>query len=188
MDDLTFEVRAAVKDQQLVAGYRVTNHSRRDAYLLNRLYRSTPVWSVSSDIAFVEFDRASSLVQVSKRIPTLPPGMTANHPYKPFVTPVRSGQSFSEVIRLPIPLTEFKQFGNTPPVDDRAPEEIMLRGLTLQIQYFWRPDGMEEVMVPVQGNVELMPKAPQGKGPELSVLQSAMLAINAPGLVHAQPT
>lgn len=187
MDDLTFVVRAAVKDQQLVAGYRVTNQSRRDVYLLNRLYRSTPAWSVSGDIAFVEFDRPASLVSVSKRIPTLPAGMTPTHPYKPFVTPVRSRQSFSEVIRLPLPLIEFKQFGNTPPADDREPEEIMLRGLTLQIQYYWRPEGTEEVMVPVQGNIELMPRTPHGKNPELNVLQSAVLAVTAPGLVPPQP-
>ena len=101
MDELSIVTKATADAHTLIIGYRVTNNSSRDAYLLNRLYRSTPHWDMSSDVAFVEFDFNSGMLRVSKRIPITPPGMTVTMPYAPYVTPVRAHSTFSELIHLP---------------------------------------------------------------------------------------
>lgn len=187
MSDLTFEAKAAVSGQQLVLGYRVTNRSRRDVYLLNRLYRSTPAWRMSPDIAFVEFDQPAATVRVSKRIPFLPAGVKAASPYIPFVTPIRAQQSFSEIIRLALPLEEFKQFGNVPPPEGAKKTLISFERVGLSIEYYWRAPGASEDELVAQETEVIVPRIPAGAGIESDLLHSPAFTVRVDGIAFVRP-
>jgi hypothetical protein len=184
MPDLSFVVKATADQKTLTVGYRVVNSSGRDAYLLNRLYRSTPEWLMSPDVVFVDFDRAAAVARLSKRIPATPPGVNVTMPYTPFVSPVRANATFSEVIRLPLPLHEYKQFGNKPVPHGKEPEIVRFSHVILQVQYYWRPAGTTEETRDVQSTEVIVPRTPPGINLEFGFLDSGSVAVSFPAAVY----
>jgi hypothetical protein len=184
MPDLSFVVKATADQKTLSVGYRVVNKSGRDAYLLNRLYRSTPEWLMSPDVVFIDFDRPAAVAHLSKRIPATPSGVNVTMPYTPFVSPVRANATFSEVIRLPLPLHEYKQFGNKPAPPDKEPRVVQFSHLILQVQYYWRPPATTEETRDVQGTEVIVPRTPPGSHLEFGFLDSGSVAVSFPAAIY----
>lgn len=184
MPDFSFVVKATADQKTLTVGYRLVNNSGRDAYLLNRLYRSTPEWLMSPDVVFVDFDRSAGVAHLSKRIPPTPPGVNVTMPYTPFVSPIRANATFSEVIHLPLPLHEYKQFGNKPAPPGKEPEIVRFAHVMLQVQYYWRPPGTTEETKDVQGTEVIVPRTPSGINLEFGFLDSGSVAVSFPAAVY----
>src|SRR5262245_19890596 len=115
MDDLTLSVRAGIADGRLHVQYTVANHRSRDAYLLNRLFTTSGEPRMSPDIAYVELDEAERIARIFKGMFPLPPGMSGPPvPIAPYVSPVRAGASFTETIKLVLPLRIYREYGRSP--------------------------------------------------------------------------
>lgn len=141
---LAFRVEAVARDFHLHIHYSVRNDGVRDAYLLNRLFRSSPP-DFGPDIAYVEFDRPDRVVLVSKRIPDVPPDVDPTGLVAPFVTPLRMRETFTETFKLALPLRVILEYGLSqqllPPEQERITE---YRGMRFRLAYYWRDDGVTE--------------------------------------------
>jgi hypothetical protein len=155
-------------DDHLLLRYRVNNNGPVDAYLLNRLYRTTPEWSMSPDIVYVEFERRTETIWFSKRLADVPPNVTA--PVAPYVTPVRAGASFTEDVRVPLPVGEYQEYGPREPAAETRERTYHAAYFTLG--YYWRPEGTREEARDVQGTPVVMPRTPPGVRLEFGRLDS----------------
>jgi hypothetical protein len=167
-----------IADDHLVLRYRVNNSGPVDAYLLNRLYRTSPEWNLSPDVVYVELERAKETVWLSKRLADVPLNVTA--PVAPFVTPVRAGDSFTEDVRVPLPVEEYWEY---PPRDlsDETREQTY-RAVYFTLGYYWRPDGTREETREIHGTAVVMPRTPPGVPLQFGRLESRTQALAIPVL------
>src|SRR5262245_24310596 len=91
---LSSKVTLTVRNEELLVDYEISNSGDRDVYVLNRIYKTTPEWSINSDLIYIRMDHDTKTIFLSKKIPDLPPGVTVNSPVSPYVTPVRAGSTF----------------------------------------------------------------------------------------------
>lgn len=192
-DSIGFSAEFAVDGSELLLRYEVTNRERRDLYLLNRLYRSTPEWALSPDVIYVHLVPEDRTVWLNKKIPDIPEGVLVNAPVAPFVTPVRAGDSFREEVRIPLPVREYRQYGSYAggPSKDALktePVEVTYDQVYVTLAYYWRMEGTEEEIRNIQGDDVVFPISPQGAGfPEFGELQSDLVHIQVPVLEHREP-
>lgn len=171
-----------IADDHLVLRYRVNNSGPVDAYLLNRLYRTSPEWSMSPDVVYVEFEREKEIVWLSKRLADLPSGVDITAPVAPFVTPVRAGSSFTEDVHVPLPVEEYWQY---PPRGlGEATRERTYHGVYFTLGYYWRPDGTREETRDIHGSAAVIPRTPPGVRLEFGRLESKTLPLALPVIEH----
>jgi hypothetical protein len=164
-----FQVDVRVAERDLVVQYTVINHAERDLYLLNRLYRSTPEWTITPDIVYVELEPTNRVVLLSKKLADLPEGVSVTMPVAPFVSPVRGMTSFTEEVRIPIPVQQYRQYSIT-----SRPAAAALKTydyVDLTIGYYWRPPDTTEEVRQVQGTAVIIPHTPAGARLEFGLLQ-----------------
>ena len=166
--ELRLVTRLEREGQVLVLRYRVDNPGPRDAYLLNRVHDQS--LQTNPNLVYIDFDRQRRIVNASKKIPAIPPGMNPTMPATPYVTPVRAGQSVEETVRIPLPVREFNAY--TPvPEDGRT---VSYAGLTFTVGYYWSVPGMKERSQPIIPGVEvLIPTPPPGTKIEFAELSSS---------------
>ncbi len=145
MNELSLQVIAQVREGRLVIRYAVRNAGDRDAYLLNRLHRASPP-AMTPDIAYVELDMRNQVAEISKRIADIPStgGSGPTAPVAPFVTPLRTGQSFTEDVHLDLPLRIYREYGRSPRPDPQRDRVVEYRGLRFVLGYYWRDRGVTE--------------------------------------------
>lgn len=192
-DSIGFSAEFAVEGGDLILRYEVVNRDRRDLYLLNRLYRTTPEWDLSPDVIYVHLDLERRTVWLNKRIPDIPEGVLVNAPVAPFVTPVRAGESFREEVRIPLPIREYRQYGfhgggPSPRALKGEPREETFGQVYFSLGYYWRMEGTEEEIRNIRGAEVVHPVAPAGSGfPEFGELESEVHRIELPVLIHSEP-
>jgi len=158
--------------EELKLTYEVHNTTRRDAYLLNRLYLTLPAWKMTPDVIYIHFLPDSKTVWLNKRLADIPPGAKINSLVAPYVTPIRAGAKFKEEVKLPVPLCEYRQYGG----EIRAPVEQspldVYKEVYFSLGYYWRPAGTREEETEVQGTPVIMPRTPQGLPLEFGLVDS----------------
>lgn len=192
-DSIGFSAEFAVDGSELLLRYEVTNRDRRDLYLLNRLYRTTPEWELGPDVIYVHLDPERRTVWLNKKISDIPEGVLVNAPVAPFVTPVRAGDSFREEVRIPLPIREYRQYGfhgggPSPKALKGEPQEEMYEQVYFSLGYYWRMEGTEEEIRNIRGAEVVHPVAPPGSGfPEFGELKSEVDRIKIPVLEYREP-
>jgi hypothetical protein len=171
-----------IADDHLVLRYRVNNSGPVDAYLLNRLFRTSPEWSLSPDVVYVELDHDAQTVWLSKRLADLPEGVNITAPVAPFVTPVRAGASFTEDVRVPLPVAEYWEY--PPPNLGEATRERTYRAVYFTLGYYWRPDGTREETRDIHGTAVVMPHTPPGVRLQFGRLESKTVPLALPVIEH----
>ena len=183
-EGLKLSATLAVEGELLVLRYSVRNGHVRDAYLLDRIYRTSPQWNLSPDNVYVELDRTARLVSLRKEIPPIPPGLKPATIVVPFVTPVRAGGEISETVRVPLPVRTYREYRLSSP--DRPEAETKLvhyRQARFALQYYWRIDGTTEETRDLHGTAVVFPKAPQPyRPPQTAYLESPTIALDVPVL------
>jgi hypothetical protein len=164
-----------VKGHDLVLRYEVANDDHRDVYLLNRLSRSN---KISPDVIYVRLDEATETILLSKKVADLPEGLSPTVPVAPFVSPLRAGTSFSEEIRIRIPVHCYYEY-LTP--DDSRGELRMFRHVLFALGYYWRPAGAREKTQNIGGVSVILPIFVGG--PEFGELHSERTRIDVPVVV-----
>lgn len=182
MNDLELRVAVTVNDGSLNLHYEVSNPRDQDAYLLNRLFRSSPAPEMSPDIAYVDFLTDRHLVRVKKGIFAFPPGSSGPPvPIAPYVSPVRAGGRFTETIHLPLPLTAYSEYGlhlrNGPNV-----RIVEMSGIMLTLDWYWRDEGVSEKESSVFGQTVILPVGFK-QMPAIHQLVSNAVAIRVPAAV-----
>jgi hypothetical protein len=104
---LKLETKFTQDDDALVISYRVTNPGPGDVYLMNRLI-DTDLWSLTADNVLARVDRDSGVLELAKRLAEVPPDI--GNPESPLPTPLPAGETFSEVVRVPLPVREWDQY------------------------------------------------------------------------------
>jgi hypothetical protein len=178
---LAFKASVAKQGNELHLVYEVTNRSDRDAYLLNRLFRTIPSVTVSPDIIYVHLEPDTKTIWLNKRIPDIPKGVSVTTPKSPFVTPLRKGEVFREEVRVPIPVKEFREYNVGATKVDTV--ETPYEHVRFTLQYYWRTDGMVETVRDIGGVPVVMPSggAPL-KSSDFGLLEMAPVDIQVPAI------
>jgi hypothetical protein len=158
MGELVMTITTAVVGGVLALTYTVRNDTKHDAYLLNRLYTDSPP-AMTADIAWVELDFEGQTANVTKGMPDLPAGSASGPPVpmSPYVTPLRAGASFTETIKLPLPLHIVRAFGRSPQSTQAQGTLVPVHRLNLSVQYYWREPGMTETASKAFGQPVILP-------------------------------
>ena len=181
-DPLELSVSFSLSGRHLVATYAVINRQRRDAYLLNRLYRFTPEIEINPDIVYVHLDQGNRLVWLNKKVPDLPSGAMVTSPVAPFVTPLRSGSEFKEEFRITVPVREYREYSNALQ-DEQEPREEVYNGAYFSLGYYWRQDGTTEEEREIDGTTVILTRAPTPyQPPEAGLLESPVTELDIPVL------
>lgn len=177
---LEMHARFEVAGEHLVLDYEVRNGTPRDAYLLNRLYRSTPAWQIGPDIVYVELVPGTKTVRLFKKLADLPKGVNVTSPVAPFVTPLRAGGTFHETVRVPLPIREYLEYSRRGPRPAGEPGTAVYENVTFTLGYYWKVDGTREETRQIQGTEVVMPITPRGKRPEFGLLESGAVRLEVP--------
>jgi hypothetical protein len=175
MEELRMQTRLERVNDFLALHYEVESHSTRDAYLLNRIndlsLQTTP------DLIYIELDHGRRLVRAYKKIPDIPPGMSPTMPIAPYVTPLRAGQKFNEVVRIRLPVREYLAY-TAVPTEGRT---VAYAGLTFTLGYYWSVPGMKERVQQIVPGVEvLIPTPPPAVHIEFADLSSHVMQLEFP--------
>lgn len=177
-DGLQLDAVLRCEPQALVLTYRVANTARRDVYLLNRLYRTTPTLALDANLIYVLLDPAQGLIHLQKKIADLPRDRYVNAPVAPFVSPVRAGERFSEQIHLPLPLHEYQQYAPA-----AAPDHGALRTyhqVRFSLGYYWSAPGTHETEKEIGGTKVVLPQLPAGSRVEWGLAETPAVALEVP--------
>lgn len=169
--------------RQLVLKYQVFNQSSTDAYLLNRLYRSSPAWEMSPDVIYVQLDTASETVLLAKKLADLPSGIRVTAPVAPYVTPLRANSSFREEVHIPIPVKEYIQYPTPGSTLSDKTHVVVFKNIRFTLGYYWRPEGTREDVTDLQGTEVIMPRTPPGKVLEFGQLDSGLTKLDIPVVI-----
>jgi hypothetical protein len=168
--ELLFKTRLDLEKDVLMLHYDVENRAARDAYLLNRVHDQS--LHTTPDLIYIDLDRDRRIVRAYKRVPAIPKGMSPTMPATPYVTPLRAGQSFSETVRINLPVHEFSAYVAMP----ENGRTVAYTGLTLTLGYYWSMPGMKERTQNIIPGVEvLIPTPPPGVRVEFGELSSEVL-------------
>jgi hypothetical protein len=180
MSQLALRVVADVQEEHLVIRYAVHNNGVHDAYLLNRLHRASPP-EMSPDIAYVELDSQNGVVEVSKRIGDTPitAGSGPPVPFAPYVTPVRVNETYSETIKLALPVRIYREYGRSPAPDPDRDRVVEYQGVRFALGYYWRDPGVTETPSVALGEAVIIP-GNFPRYPELLLIASPVVAVRVP--------
>jgi hypothetical protein len=190
---IELSARFTIEAQELVLSYEVSNRSQQDIYLINRLYRSSPVWELNANIIYVYLDTRTRAVWLNKKIPDIPKGVLVNSPVAPFITPVRAGTNFREDVRIPLPLQDYRQYGyhaGGPSTVARKtkPEANIYKQVYFTLGYYWRMEGADEEIRNIHDTNVVFPiVTPQSGFPEFSELQTEVQQLDIPVLQYMEP-
>jgi hypothetical protein len=177
---LELHARFEVAGQHLVLDYEVRNGSARDVYLLNRLYRSMPTWTLGPDVIYIELVPGTKTIRLFKKLADLPKGVRVTSPVAPFVTPLRAGATFHETVRIPLPVHEYLEYARQAPKPAGEPPTAVFEKVTFTLGYYVRLEGTREETREVQGSEVVMPIGPRDKRPEFGVLESGPTRLDVP--------
>jgi hypothetical protein len=177
MPELRLQSRIERDASALVLHYSIENQTVRDAYLLNRVQDQS--LQTTPDIIYIGFDRQRRLIRASKEVPGIPPGMSPTMPLSPYVTPLRAKQTFQEIVRISLPVREYKAYRDVPETGRIVPYV----GLLFVMGFYWSVPGMKERTQQIIPGVEvLIPTPPPGAQIEFGELSSAVMALDFPVL------
>jgi hypothetical protein len=182
---LQFSASIRIQGNELLLDYQVSNPTSRDAYLLNRLYRTTPEWTMSPDVIYVHLDRAAGTIWLNKKLADLPKDIYITSPVAPYVTPLRAGGTFREQVHIPLPVHEYLQYPlpaprKEPEPEKREPEVRTFKQVYFTLGFYWRPDGTIEETRDIQGTPVVLPKTPPGKPLEFGELTTPHIRVDIP--------
>lgn len=185
---LEMHVRFEVAGQQLALDYEVRNGAARDVYLLNRLYRSTPAWQMGPDVVYIELVPGTKTVRLFKKLADLPKGVNVTSPVAPFVTPLRAGGTFHEIVRIPLPVREYLEYSMRSPQPAGETPTAVFQNVTFTLGYYWKVEGTREETRPIRGTEVVMPIGKRDKRPEFGLLESGPVHLELPvALPPARP-
>ena len=192
-DSIEFAPTIAVEGEHLVLRYEVHNRGSRDLYLLNRLYRTTPTWTMDANVIYVHLDPSNRVVALKKRVPDIPSHVDPTAPVAPFVSPVRAGSTFRETVRVPLPVRDYREYGSRAGGPSLAalrasPVRVTYRAVTFELGYYWRGTGMAEEVREIHGAEVVVPINPPGAGsPEFGELRSDLVELAVPVDEYREP-
>jgi hypothetical protein len=179
-DPLQLTANFQIQGRELVLDYQVTNRSMRDVYLLNRLFRTTPQWTMTPDIIYIQFDSATETVWLNKKLADLPAGIAVTAPVAPYVSPVRAGGTFREQVRIPLPVSEYTQYGPVAEQKSEPPAMRTFKQVHFSVDYYWKPDGTIEETRDIQGTPVVFPVTPAGKPLQFGQIRTPLVRMSIP--------
>ncbi|MEZ5353932.1 MAG: hypothetical protein R2762_14940 [Bryobacteraceae bacterium] len=178
MGAIQLQTNFAIEAGKLVIRYQVTNQDSRDAYLLNRLYRTTPEWMFTPDVVYIQPNPETGEVWFYKKLADLPPRPNPTGPVAPYVSPVRAGGVFREKIVLGLPVQPWEEYREYKPVENHGPR--MYSYARFSVGYYWRPEGTVEQERSIQGTEVVFPVTPPGSAIEFGLAESERVRIDLP--------
>ncbi|HME42126.1 MAG TPA: hypothetical protein VKF36_03485 [Syntrophorhabdales bacterium] len=179
---LTLETHFQITQEHLVLHYKVTNPTKRDAYLLNRLYRTAPVRQMTADIIYIHLDAKNETVWLNKKLADLPIGVRSATPVAPYVTPLRAGSSFEERVHIPLPIREWQQYIVPKPKSEEELKVRLFKYVYFTLGYYWRKPGTDEEIKNIHGTEVVFPRTPPDAWPEFGLLESDRIRMDIPVL------
>jgi hypothetical protein len=164
--------------------YEVRNESRRDLYLLNRLFDASRNL-MSPDLIYVTFDAARRTVVAGKYLADFPAGPAPTSPVAPFVTPVRAGQTWGEMASIPVPLQRYVEYGPLPAPLLGSESVEMFTGIEVVLGLYWREPEVYEESATVFGQPVVIPRGYRGF-PTFETLRSAVMPMAIPVVAQRQ--
>ncbi|MBL1129612.1 MAG: hypothetical protein D8M54_14025 [Chloroflexi bacterium] len=153
---VTLQAEAQRQANTLVVTYRVTNSLDKTIYLVNRLFQWTAN-GLSLDPNLIYANREGETVQLVKALLPVPDDLDVESPIVPFLTAVPPGETFSEIITLPLPLMPLDPYGQLLPGDWVTNESFV------QFVVGWFKDGDTAVSVQSQSDGSTLLSAEYGE-------------------------
>jgi hypothetical protein len=179
-DSLQLSASFLIEGNDLILNYQVTNQSVRDVYLLNRLYKTTPTWIMTPDVIYIHLDMATKTVWLNKKLADLPMGAGVTAPVAPYISPVRAGGTFQEKVRIPLPVSEYSQYGPAPTANADPSSVQIFNQVFFSVDYYWKPDGTIEENRKIQGTPVIFPRTPPSSPLQFGQLRTKLERINIP--------
>lgn len=188
-DDLTLTVKFEMTAYFLTLSYEVENRGARDAYLLNRLWRSAPRPDIDHNLIYVRFLAERSTVWLAKKIATIPTDRHVFAPVAPFATPLRAGGRFAEDVYIPLPLREHREYAPleshsppAPPVPSPPPSSPprVFNQIYFSLDYYWAAKGIKERSLRVGNKPAILTWVPPGVQLEFGQLGSPLQYLKVP--------
>jgi hypothetical protein len=174
---LRLAIQCEIRANTLLVHYGVQNQANLDVYLLNRLHDLG--YKISPDLAYVELDRQKRLVYIYKKVPDIPPGVSPTMPISPFVTPLRAGARFDEIVHISLPIHECHAYPKIDPHQQQG-RSAVYHGLYFALQYYWSVPGMKERNDVVNGVPVIIPVSPPGTKLNPGILSSSVVSLDVP--------
>lgn len=179
-EQVTLDAKFEIAGPALKITYEVTNKGEFDLYLLNRIPKTLPQWSLSPDTIYIDLETKRKGVLFSKEIAPLPEGVMVNSPVSPLVTPVRAGTKFTESVQVKLPVAEYRQY-NTGRKNE-VTQEVDYSKVRLILQYYWGAAGVTETVRKIQDDEVVMPQFPPGVMPKFARLDTGPVDLVIPVL------
>ena len=116
----------------------------------------------------------------------MPPGVNVVSPIVPFVTPVRAGESITEIVKVPVPVKEYHEYNPGPKPESFREEEYGV--VRLVLAYYLSEEGVTEETRRIEEEVVILPKFPTGVRPTFGRLDSGNVELTVPVLEPIYPT
>ncbi len=131
LESLIFTVVFVLETGALSVQYSVENRGTVEVFLVNMLtrYQEGVGWKPDPTMAYI-YVRPNEEIEITKRVPPAPDGLVpAVRNY--YVTPLRSGETFQEKLRFPLPLIEIHPYESIvgkppPPITMTVPVRFVL--------------------------------------------------------------
>jgi len=157
-NDLSLHATFTLRDEELLLTYEVKNRSKRDAYLINRLYSQAPIFEFSPDIVYVDLDPITKTIRFYKNHPTQPMDEGEDGPTSLITahsSPVRAGTSFQEDVHIQLPVYYYNGYGHRR--SSRIFSPATYKHVNFSVAYRWRPEWQVEEVHDLYGTPTLMP-------------------------------
>lgn len=177
MSDLSLTAAARISSGILELRYELRNGARQDVYLLNRLFVSVQEL-MSPDVIYIDPKPDAKIVELGKYLADLPGQPNPSVPVAPFVTPVRAGESFVEIVRMALPLRRYMEYEEKPAPADTDRIETY-DGLDMRLGLYWREPGVYEDVTSAFGQEVIIPKGYKGF-PRFETLHSGIVRLPIP--------
>ena len=171
---LELTATATLGPSALVIDIAVHNSGALDIYLLDRIALGSPP-RLDPDFAYVELDQAARRVVVLRGIPPQPAHGSPTSLVAPYVTPLRAGATVHETVRLALPITTARAYGNPPP----SAETATYASVQLAIAYYARDPNVVERTEMVGGEKVVIPAGFKTM-PEIRTLLTSDLPLQVP--------
>lgn len=172
----------ALRTNELLLTYEVSNNAATDLFLLNKLYNLVPRFVISPDIVYIHLDRGTRTAKIYKHYPPMPG--EGYEPIMPFWDVVRAGSTFREQVRVPLPVWE-----KDPYLAMEAPKKAKAATydfVYFSLGYWWAMPGQRTKIKDVQGYPIVTPVGGSPATPDRrGVLETDRVELSFPVLERA---
>ena len=174
---VTLQAQAEIRDDRLIIQYKVSNGLDEAIFLTNRIFQWTPE-GMSLDPNLVYSDVADDTLRLVKACLPVPDELDVESPSVPYLTELSSGETFTETLSIPLPLTPYH------PYDQVKLSEGPTTFSSVQFVVGWFPAGTVSVRSQQRPDGSTVLSADYGVVIQAQEMLQQILPVSIPALIE----